>query len=71
MKTFVGDFDHLIFLLCKKVLIKEKNIKSCWHEKYFDSVAKVFDCACNMLNSFGYFEKEDDNFRVLTSTAKI
>ncbi len=31
---------------------------------------KVFDCACNMFNSFGYFEKEDDNFRVLTSIAK-
>lgn len=31
---------------------------------------KVFDCACNMFNSFGYFEKENDNFRVLTSIAK-
>ncbi len=31
---------------------------------------KEFDCACNMFNSFGYFEREEDNFKVLTSIAK-
>jgi len=31
---------------------------------------KVFDCACNMFNSFGYFENEEDNFKVLTAIAK-
>jgi len=31
---------------------------------------KIFDFACNMFNSFGYFKNEDDNFRVLTSIAK-
>ena len=31
---------------------------------------KVFDCACNMFNSFGYFKSEEDNFKVLTSLAK-
>ena len=30
---------------------------------------KVFDCACNMFNSFGYFKSEEDNFKVLTSIA--
>ncbi|MFC1529001.1 class I SAM-dependent methyltransferase [Candidatus Latescibacterota bacterium] len=30
----------------------------------------AFDCACNMFNSFGYFEREDDNFRVLKSIAQ-
>ncbi len=27
----------------------------------------VFDRACYMFNSFGYFERDDDNFRALTS----
>ena len=31
---------------------------------------RAFDCACNMFNSFGYFEDEEDNFRVLTSIAR-
>jgi SAM-dependent methyltransferase len=30
----------------------------------------AFDCACNMFTSFGYFESEDDNFRVLKSIAQ-
>ena len=30
---------------------------------------KVFDCACNMFNSFGYFKKERDNCRMLTAIA--
>ncbi len=30
----------------------------------------VFDCACNMFNSFGYFDREDDNFRMLTAIAQ-
>jgi SAM-dependent methyltransferase len=29
----------------------------------------VFDCAINMFNSFGYFESEQDNFRMLVSVA--
>ena len=28
-----------------------------------------FDCACFMFNSFGYFDREDDNFQVLKSIA--
>jgi SAM-dependent methyltransferase len=32
---------------------------------------KKFDFACNMFNSFGYFESEDDNFRVLKSISDI
>jgi len=27
----------------------------------------VFDCACLMFNSFGYFDDEDDNFRALAA----
>jgi SAM-dependent methyltransferase len=30
---------------------------------------ETFDCACNMFNSFGYFDSEEDNFRVLKSVA--
>ncbi|MBT4485384.1 MAG: class I SAM-dependent methyltransferase [Candidatus Latescibacteria bacterium] len=30
----------------------------------------TFDFACNMFNSFGYFEREDDNFKVLKSIAQ-
>jgi len=30
----------------------------------------VFDCACIMFNSFGYFDSEDDNYRVLESIGK-
>jgi len=29
----------------------------------------VFDCAVNMFNSFGYFESEQDNYRMLVSMA--
>ncbi len=32
---------------------------------------KKFDFACNMFNSFGYFENEDDNFRVLKSVYDV
>ncbi|MFC1489835.1 class I SAM-dependent methyltransferase [Candidatus Latescibacterota bacterium] len=32
---------------------------------------KKFDFACNMFNSFGYFESEDDNFRVLKSISDV
>lgn len=31
------------------------------------SFHRVFDCACNMFNSFGYFDSEDDNYRMLES----
>lgn len=30
---------------------------------------RAFDCACNMFNSFGYFKKERDNYRMLESIA--
>jgi len=30
---------------------------------------RVFDCAVNMFNSFGYFESEQDNFQMLQSIA--
>lgn len=30
-----------------------------------------FDCACNMFNSFGYFDSEEDNFKVLKSVASV
>ena len=29
----------------------------------------VFDCACNLFNSFGYFQEERDNFLMLTEIA--
>jgi SAM-dependent methyltransferase len=31
----------------------------------------TFDCACNMFNSFGYFDGEQDNYRVLVSIKNI
>ncbi|MFC1607596.1 class I SAM-dependent methyltransferase [Candidatus Latescibacterota bacterium] len=30
----------------------------------------VFDCACNMFNSFGYYHDERDNYRMLVSVAQ-
>ncbi|MFC1650006.1 class I SAM-dependent methyltransferase [Candidatus Latescibacterota bacterium] len=52
----------------KKISKKKKLVRCDMRSLPF---GKKFDFACNMFNSFGYFESEDDNFRVLKSISSI